>query len=69
MCDLRIPEDTDLTFNGHRTGETMTTNLELTDRAPGFLVAASTEDSQGCAESLSEVTVRFEEGPESQGCS
>jgi hypothetical protein len=66
LCDLRIPEDADLDFKSE---DSYTTSGQdgldelakdvtaLANARGGLIIIGITEDSQGCAESLSEVVV------------
>jgi hypothetical protein len=66
LCDLRVPEDVDLDFKG---SDEYTTSgpdgldelakdvTALANARGGLIIIGVTEDSQGCAHSLSEVTV------------
>ena len=66
LCDLHIPEDTDLDFKSR--DEYTTTGPDgldelakdvtaLANARGGLIIIGVTQDSQGCAHSLSEVTV------------
>jgi hypothetical protein len=66
LCDLRMPEDADLDFKGK---DSYTTSgpegldelakdvTALANARGGLIIVGIVEDSQGCAESLSEVAV------------